>query len=107
MKKLLRSCQTCGDCGIQHVGFLCPESGCPKHTRNGPCGGGADGCCEVYKDRPCVWVRAYRRMQRSGEAARLVLDVVPPRCWALKDSSSWINFHLDRDHQKEENGQCR
>ncbi len=33
----LLSCQSCRDCDIQHAAFMCPESGCPKHTRNGPC----------------------------------------------------------------------
>jgi len=100
-KKLLLSCQSCGDCGIQHVGFLCPESGCPKHTRNGPCGGSNNGYCEVNKDKLCVWVRAYARMKRHGETDHLSRQFVPPRSWDLKDTSSWVNFHLDRDHQKD------
>jgi methylenetetrahydrofolate reductase (NADPH) len=99
-KKLMLSCQSCGDCGIQHVGFLCPESGCPKHTRNGACGGSRDGYCEVNEDKYCVWVRAYYRMKRHNETDQLTASFVPPRSWELKDTSSWINFHLDRDHQK-------
>lgn len=99
-KKIMLSCQSCGDCGIQHVGFLCPESGCPKHTRNGACGGSNNGYCEVNTDKLCVWVRAYRRMKRHGEADKLTCAFVPPRLWELKDTSSWINFHLDRDHQR-------
>lgn len=99
-KKLMLSCQGCGDCGIQHVGFLCPESGCPKHTRNGACGGSNNGYCEVEKDKFCVWVRAYRRMRKNGEAQKLTSEFVPPRLWELKNTSSWINFHLDRDHQR-------
>ncbi len=100
-KKLLLSCQSCGDCGIQHVGFLCPESGCPKHTRNGACGGSNDGYCEVDKDKLCVWVRAYKRMKSHGESEQLASEFIPPRLWELKDSSSWINFHLNKDHQKD------
>ncbi len=99
-KKILLSCQSCGDCGIQHVGFLCPESGCPKHTRNGPCGGSNKGYCEVNQDKFCVWVRAFERMKKHNEKEKLTYDFVPPRAWELKDTSSWINFHLDRDHQK-------
>ncbi|MGW8195778.1 MAG: methylenetetrahydrofolate reductase C-terminal domain-containing protein [Desulforhopalus sp.] len=101
-KKLMLSCQSCGDCGIQHVGFLCPESGCPKHTRNGACGGSKDGFCEVNTDKLCVWTRAYRRMQKHGEAEKLACEIIPPRHWDLEDTSSWINFHLDRDHQKDQ-----
>lgn len=101
-KKLMLSCQSCGDCGIQHVGFLCPESGCPKHTRNGACGGSNRGYCEVNEDKLCVWVRAFYRMKRFGETDELTGSFVPPRLWELKDTSSWINFHLDRDHQAED-----
>lgn len=100
-KKIFLSCQSCGDCGIQHVGFLCPESGCPKHTRNGACGGSNDGYCEVHTDKLCVWVRAYRRMKKHGESEKLTVEIIPPRLWELKDTSSWINFHLDRDHQRD------
>lgn len=101
-KKLLLSCQGCGDCGIQHVGFLCPESGCPKHTRNGACGGSNHGYCEVNTDKYCVWVRAFYRMKKHDEDEKLSAEFVPPRLWELKNTSSWINFHLDRDHQKEQ-----
>jgi methylenetetrahydrofolate reductase (NADPH) len=100
-KKIMLSCEGCGDCGIQHVGFLCPESGCPKHTRNGACGGSKDGYCEVNTDKLCVWVRAYKRMKKYGETDKLTAEYVPPRLWELKDTSSWVNFHLDRDHQRE------
>lgn len=100
MKMTLLSCQSCGDCGIQHTGFLCPESGCPKHTRNGPCGGSRDGYCEVYPDRLCIWVRAYRRLKQAGKQDTFLKDRVAPRNWELNRTSSWINFHLDRDHQK-------
>jgi methylenetetrahydrofolate reductase (NADPH) len=109
-KRLLLNCQHCGDCGIQHVGFLCPESGCPKHTRNGACGGSRNGRCEVYNDRPCVWFRAYRRLARAGESAQLMHGCVPPRMWELNQTSSWINYHLQRDHQSASAGiglRCR
>ena len=97
-KKILFSCQECGDCGIQHLAFLCPESQCPKHTRNGPCGGSRDGMCEVHPERRCVWFRAYRRWG-STDHQKMSEDVVPPRNWSLNRTSSWINFHLRRDHQ--------
>jgi methylenetetrahydrofolate reductase (NADPH) len=99
MKILLLSCQSCGDCGIQHVAFLCPESGCPKHTRNGPCGGSREGYCEVHPDRLCVWVRAFRRLRCSSQTNSFLQERVPPRNWMLNKTSSWINFHLERDHQ--------
>ena len=98
-KKFLFSCQECGDCGIQHLAFLCPESQCPKHTRNGPCGGSRDGMCEVHPEKRCVWFRAYRRWASEVPFTQLAEDIVFPRNWALNRTSSWINFHLGRDHQ--------
>lgn len=101
LKKTMLSCQSCGDCAIQHLAFQCPESGCPKHTRNGACGGSRDGWCEVYPDRKCVWVRAYARLKHCGLDLTLGRDFVPPRMWELNRTSSWINFHLEKDHQRE------
>jgi methylenetetrahydrofolate reductase (NADPH) len=99
LKKLLLSCLKCGDCGIQHLAFLCPESQCPKHIRNGACGGSRHGRCEVYPDRPCVWVRAYNRLASARQSHELARGCVPPRMWELNQTSSWLNFHLRRDHQ--------
>ncbi len=99
LKILFLSCQGCGDCGIQHVAFQCPESGCPKHTRNGPCGGSRDGYCEVYEYRRCIWTRAYIRLKQYNRSETLCEKFVPPRKWELNKTSSWINFHLGRDHQ--------
>jgi methylenetetrahydrofolate reductase (NADPH) len=98
-KRVLLDCLKCGDCAIQHVGFLCPESQCPKHIRNGACGGGANGGCEVFPERPCVWARAYRRLANAERARQMVDGCVPPRLWELNQTSSWLNFHLQRDHQ--------
>jgi len=98
-KKLLLDCQKCGDCGIVHVAFLCPESQCPKHIRNGACGGSHNGMCEVYPDRRCIWYRAYNRLATAGRTQEMASDCVPPRMWELNKTSSWVNFHLKRDHQ--------
>ena len=100
-KKTLLSCQTCGDCAIAHAGYLCPESQCPKHTRNGPCGGSRNGRCEVYPEKFCLWFLAYERLSTLKKADGLAGDMVPPRMWELNKTSSWINFHLNRDHQRD------
>ncbi|MCD6272186.1 MAG: methylenetetrahydrofolate reductase C-terminal domain-containing protein [Deltaproteobacteria bacterium] len=99
LKKILLSCRACGDCGIKHLAFQCPESGCPKHTRNGACGGSRNGMCEVHPDRKCVWVTAYYRLKWAGRTHEMIDSCVPPRMWELYETSSWINFHLERDHE--------
>jgi methylenetetrahydrofolate reductase (NADPH) len=99
VKAFLLECRRCGDCAIQHVAFLCPESQCPKHIRNGACGGSSNGCCEVYPERKCVWFRAWERWAESGQSEKMAADCIPPRLWELDGTSSWLNFHLQRDHQ--------
>jgi len=98
-KIILLACRRCGDCAIQHVAFLCPESQCPKHIRNGPCGGSCNGRCEVRPERNCVWYRAYKRLAGAAETRELADGCVPPRMWELNRTSSWLNFHMRRDHQ--------
>ncbi|MBA3035015.1 MAG: methylenetetrahydrofolate reductase [Desulfobacterium sp.] len=98
LKKILLNCQQCGDCGIEYPGFLCPESGCPKHMRNGACGGSRKGKCEVYPDRFCIWYLAYQRFALIEKTENMATACAPPRMWELNKTSSWINFHLGRDH---------
>jgi len=100
VKVLFLSCQSCGDCAIQHVAFLCPESGCPKHTRNGPCGGSREGACEVYPEKQCIWVRTHGRLKHANRLSCFMQDQVPPRMWELNKTSAWANFHLGKDHQR-------
>jgi methylenetetrahydrofolate reductase (NADPH) len=110
IKRMLLGCLQCGDCAIQHVGFLCPESACPKHIRNGACGGSRHGMCEVNADRRCVWFHAHNRLDADGKIQQLCEGCIPPRMWELNHTSSWINFHLRRDHQSngsEIAGLCR
>lgn len=102
-KRVLLGCRQCGDCAIEYAGFLCPESGCPKHTRNGPCGGSREGRCEVFPEKCCLWYRAYRRMIAMDGKVIQRSACVPPRLWELDRSSSWLNFHLARDHHSDSN----
>jgi methylenetetrahydrofolate reductase (NADPH) len=98
-KVVLFDCQNCGDCGLFDVAFLCPISQCPKNQRNGPCGGSADGWCEVYpNERKCIWVRAYERLKGHHEEDSIGDNIVPPNDWQLLHTASWLNFYMGRDH---------
>jgi hypothetical protein len=43
-------------------------------------------------------VQAYERLKAFDEEDKLADYVVPPTNWALRDTSSWLNFYLGRDH---------
>ena len=98
-KTAMFGCMNCGDCALFDVAYICPMSQCPKQQRNGPCGGSYHGWCEAYpEERKCIWVQAYERLKAFDEEDKLADYVVPPTNWALRDTSSWLNFYLGRDH---------
>lgn len=98
-KVALFDCKDCGDCALIDVAYLCPMSQCPKRQRNGACGGSFKGWCEVYPGkRQCVYVRAYARLKKHGEEERLAEKIVPPCNWDLYQTSSWLNYYLEKDH---------
>jgi methylenetetrahydrofolate reductase (NADPH) len=101
VKHPLFGCQACGNCVLGHLEYVCPET-CPKHLRNGPCGGTYLGHCEVV-DQPCVWVGVHAR---ARDAARVkdLLTYVPPADRALQGTASWINYLLDRDSRPRQTG---
>ena len=43
-------------------------------------------------------MQAYERLKAFDEEDKLAEYVVPPTNWALRDTSSWLNFYLGRDH---------
>jgi methylenetetrahydrofolate reductase (NADPH) len=98
-KVITNDCMHCGDCGLVDVAYICPTSQCPKHQRNGPCGGSYQGWCEVYPEkRQCIYVRAYPRLKHYGEEDSLGAYQVPPINHDLWRTSSWLNYYLGRDH---------
>jgi methylenetetrahydrofolate reductase (NADPH) len=89
----------CGDCTLPEHAYLCPQSQCAKYLLNGPCGGSYEGWCEVhYQKRQCLYVRAHDRLKAYGEQEDLLKETLPPRDWALDETSSWINYYLGKDH---------
>ena len=88
------NCQMCGQCILHSTGMTCPMN-CPKHLRNGPCGGvRQNGHCEVKPELRCVWVEAYSRSLKMPKYGHQFASLQPPMNNQLKGSSSWINmFH--------------
>jgi methylenetetrahydrofolate reductase (NADPH) len=98
-KFLVFGCQNCGDCTLAELAFLCPQSGCAKYMLNGPCGGSRDGWCEVYPGKKrCLYVKLHERAKKDGITENWRSGYVPPRNWALNNSSSWVNFYSSKDH---------
>ena len=92
-------CQDCGDCTLERLAYLCPQSRCAKYLLNGPCGGSHDGWCEVYPGRKrCVYVLAYNRLKPYGLEKKFRSGFMPPRDWSLNNTSSWINYYRGLDN---------
>jgi methylenetetrahydrofolate reductase (NADPH) len=96
-KHVLYGCKDCGDCSLPECAYLCPRASCSKCGRNGPCGGSACGRCEL-DDKECFWARVYERLKSYGESEKLLDFPVAFYNAQLKDTSSWANFYLNRDH---------
>jgi len=63
---------------------------CPKSLRNGPCGGvRANGNCEVYAEKRCVWVEAWDGSQKMKQGDR-ILAVQLPVDYSKQGSSAWL-----------------
>jgi ferredoxin len=75
-------CIGCGNCVLDKFGGICPITRCAKNLLNGPCGGSADGKCEVDPDNiDCAWQLIYDRLARIGQLDRL-LEIEPPKDWS-------------------------
>ena len=96
VKGFLFDCQMCGDCVLSSTGMSCPMN-CPKHLRNGPCGGVREnGNCEVIPAMKCVWVAAYEGSQDipgGVQAMRVIQFAVDRR---LSGASSWLRVVRDK-----------
>ncbi len=73
-------CQNCGDCVLARTGGICPVTRCSKSLLNGPCGGSANGKCEVNPDTDCAWQLIYDRMKALGRLDKLA-EVEPVKSW--------------------------
>jgi hypothetical protein len=99
VKEPLFGCRMCGQCILHSTGLVCPMN-CPKNLRNGPCGGVlVDGHCEVYPDRPCVWVEAWKGSRRLPVFRGDMEHLNPPVDWRLQGTSSWLNLATGRDRR--------
>jgi ferredoxin len=74
-------CQGCGNCVLEKTGGICPVARCSKSHFNGPCGGSANGICEIDDNTNCAWQLIYDRMKRIDQLDRL-LELEDLRDWS-------------------------
>ena len=73
-------CAGCGTCVIHYFDGLCPVARCSKSLLNGPCGGSADGKCEVSKDIECIWDTIVKKKMEQGRLEDLLVNK-PAKNW--------------------------
>lgn len=74
-------CAGCGECILDKTGGICPIARCSKSLLNGPCGGSADGKCEIDKNVQCAWQLIYDRMTALGRLEELE-EILPAKDWS-------------------------
>ena len=74
-------CQACGDCRIHLFGGFCPIARCSKSLFNGPCGGSANGKCEIHKEVDCVWHLIVEKGMAQGRLDDLT-RIGAPKDWS-------------------------
>ncbi len=73
-------CQACGNCVLDKTGGICPIARCSKSLLNGPCGGSAQGKCEISKDVDCAWAMIYDRL-KGLNMLYLMEEITPAKDW--------------------------
>ncbi|WDP91950.1 MAG: methylenetetrahydrofolate reductase C-terminal domain-containing protein [Desulfobacter sp.] len=74
-------CQACGSCVLARTGGICPVSRCAKRVMNGPCGGSANGKCELGPDTDCAWQLIIDRLKALGRLEDYE-QVAPIKDWS-------------------------
>ena len=98
-KEAVFDCRMCGQCILHSTGLTCPMR-CPKNLRNGPCGGvRVNGNCEVFPDKPCVWVEAVNGAKILPLWRDHLDRIERPVDWQLEGTSSWTNLLTGRDQK--------
>jgi hypothetical protein len=75
-------CMQCGSCVLGRTATVCPLVRCAKSLLNGPCGGSADGKCEISPDIPCAWQLIYDRLEATGRLDEME-EIEPVKDWSV------------------------
>lgn len=66
-------CAGCGTCVIHNYDGMCPIARCSKSLQHGPCGGSANGKCEISKQVVCIWDQIVRKKMEQGRLDDLLI----------------------------------
>jgi len=77
----IEACMQCGSCVLGRTAAICPLVRCAKSLLNGPCGGSAEGKCEISKDIPCAWQMIYDRLAEMGCLDQMD-EIEPVKDWS-------------------------
>lgn len=77
-------CQGCGQCILARTGGICPVSRCAKRLFNGPCGGSAQGKCEIDKEVACAWQLIIDRLNELGRLEEDYEKLAPIKDWSTE-----------------------
>ncbi len=80
-------CQACGNCILEKTAGICPIARCAKQLLNGPCGGSANGKCEIKRETDCAWQLIYDRSKSLGQLHRLT-EIIPAKQWGVQSRDS-------------------
>ena len=75
------ACMQCGSCVLGRTAAICPLVRCAKSLLNGPCGGSAEGKCEISPDIPCAWQMIYDRLAEMGRLDEME-EIEPVKDWS-------------------------
>lgn len=80
----MENCKACGNCVLDVTYGICPITRCSKSILNGPCGGSANGLCEIStkeKEIECAWHLIYERLKSLGKLDKMN-EYRPPKDWS-------------------------
>jgi len=93
--KLYEYCRACGECVLFETGGVCPITRCAKGLLNGPCGGMANGKCEVGSwKKDCAWVLIFNRLKERNNLEAF-LKFRPPRDYRISQPPRELNSGLE------------
>jgi ferredoxin len=89
-------CLQCGSCVLGRTATICPLVRCAKSLLNGPCGGSAEGKCEISKDIPCAWQMIYDRLAEMGRLDEME-EIEPVKDWNVSVSGGPRMVNIDAE----------